>query len=125
MLRAQRVQPLFEVDMSGRRSHPRYFVAAPWEGTVRVLRAVMIDRAGQNEFVAISHAAGVVGEEMSLDLIAAGARHELRVRVLASQPVIIENTLRHRIQLSLIASAETASLPSLASSVVHGAAESV
>jgi hypothetical protein len=85
----------------------------------------MIDRAGQNEFVAISHAAGVVGEEMSLDLIAAGARHELRVRVLASQPVIIENTLRHRIQLSLIASAETASLPSLASSVVHGAAESV
>ena len=111
--------------MSGRRSHPRYFVATPWEGTVRVLRAVMIDRAGQNEFVAISHAAGVVGEEMSLDLIAAGERHELRVRVLASQPVIIENMLRHRIQLSLLAAAETASLPTVTPSVVEVAAESV
>ena len=110
--------------MSGRRSHPRYFVASPWEGTVRVLRAVMIDRAGQSEFVAISHVAGVVGEEMSLDLIAAEVRHELRVRVLASQPVIIENTLRHRIQLSLIAPADTTSLASLASSVAEGAVES-
>ena len=111
--------------MSGRRSHPRYFVATPWEGTVRVLRAVMIDRAGQNEFVAISHAAGVVGEEMSLDLIASGARHELRVRVLASQPVIIENMLRHRIQLSLITAADTVSLPALTPRVVEVAAESV
>ncbi len=109
--------------MSGRRSHPRYFVETPWEGTVRVLRAVVIDRAGLNEFVAISHAAGVVGEEMSLDLIASEARHELRVRVLASQPVIIENMLRHRIQLSLISPADVASLPPLAPSVVERAVE--
>ena len=108
--------------MSGRRSHPRYFVATPWEGTVRVLRAVVIDRVGLNEFVAVSHAAGVVGEEMSLDLIAAEKTHELRVRVVASQPVIIENMLRHRIQLSLVSASDAASLPPLAASVMEDAA---
>jgi hypothetical protein len=110
--------------MSGRRSHPRYFVATPWEGSVRVLRAVVIDRTGLNEFVAVSHAPGVVGEEMSLDLIAAGMTHELRVRVLASHPVVIENTVRHRIQLSLV-TPDAASLPPLASQVAEPATESV
>jgi hypothetical protein len=109
--------------MSGRRSHPRYFLAAPWEGTVRVLRAIVIDRAGLNEFVAVSHVAGIVGEEMSLDLIAAGERHELRVRVLSSHPVVIENTLRHRIRLALIAPAAGASVSPLAADLGQGAVE--
>ena len=108
--------------MSGRRSHPRYFLSAPWEGTVRVLRAIVIDRAGLNEFVAVSHVAGIVGEEMSLDLIAAGERHELRVRVLSSHPVVIENTLRHRIRLALIAP-EGASLSQLDAGLAQGAVE--
>lgn len=111
--------------MAGRRSHPRYRVATPWEGFVRVLRAVVIDRSGLNEFVAISPAPGIAGEEMSLDLITGAARHELRVRVVSSQPVIVDDMLRHRIQLALVASNDAPSVSLLAAAAAEREEETV
>jgi hypothetical protein len=64
----------------GRRSHPRFYVAKPWDGAIRVLRDVVVSRIAADEFMAVSHAPAIVGEEMSLELITAGANHELRVQ---------------------------------------------
>jgi hypothetical protein len=88
--------------MSGRRSHPRFTVVNPWDGAVRVLRAVVVDRTGENELVAVSHAPGVVGEEMSLDLLGAGSNLTFKVRVLESCPVILSSAVRHKVRLALI-----------------------
>ena len=41
--------------MSGRRSHPRFTVATPWDGAMRVLRDVVVDRVERDELLAISH----------------------------------------------------------------------
>ena len=88
--------------MSGRRSHPRFVVATPWDGAMRVLRDVVVNRTQSDEFLAVSHNAGVLGEEMSLDLIGAGASLALKVQVLDSRPVIIDGSVRHRIRLRLL-----------------------
>lgn len=97
--------------MSGRRSHPRFAVVNPWEGVVRVLRAVVVDRVGENELLAVSHAPGVIGEEMSLNLLGAGSNLTFKVKVLESSPVIVSGQVRHKIRLDLVrdAVAETTS----------------
>ena len=88
--------------MSGRRSHPRFAVATPWDGAMRVLRDVVVDRVSREELLVISQAPAIAGEDMSLDLVGAGTTMELRVRVIESRPVIIEGTVRHRIRLSVM-----------------------
>jgi hypothetical protein len=87
--------------MSGRRSHPRYAVASPWSGAIRILRDVVIDRTERDELLAVSNAAAVVGEVLSLDLIGGGQNVAIKVRVIDSRPVIIDGTVRHRVRLAL------------------------
>lgn len=92
--------------MSGRRSHPRFALANPWDGSLQVARDVVVDRAGGRELVVLSHLPGVVGEHMSLGLMGAGASLELKVTVLESQPVVVEGSVRYRLRLALAARPE-------------------
>ena len=92
--------------MSGRRSHPRYAVATPWDGAMRVLRDVVIQRTEQrtenDRLHAVSHLPGIVGEEMTLDLIGARGTLALRVRVADSRPMMVDGSVRHRIGLAVV-----------------------
>lgn len=87
--------------MSGRRSHQRYVMTTPWDGSMRVLRDVVIHRDGEGRLSAVSHVPAVVGEEMTLDLMTAGSTVGLRVRVIDSRPVMVDGSMRHRISLSM------------------------
>ena len=100
--------------MSGRRSHPRFAVACPWEGSLKVLKDGVVQRAQREELLAISHAAGVLGEEMTLDLIGSGQTLALKVQVVESRPVIIDGSVRHRIRLRLLEHDAARMLPSQA-----------
>ena len=95
----------------GRRSQPRFTVVNPWEGTMRVLRDVVVDRNGESELFALSAAPGVVGEEMSLELITGANRRSLRVRVVESRPVIVAGAVQHRLQLEMVGGFEASALP--------------
>lgn len=97
--------------MSGRRSHPRFAVAAPWDGAVRVLRDVVVDRVDREELLAVSGAPAIAGEEMSLDLVGGGRALELRVRVIESRPVIVNGSVRHRIRLAVLRVTSSVELP--------------
>lgn len=88
--------------MSGRRSHTRFAVANPWNGAIRFLRDVVVDRPERDELLAVSHAPAIVGEEMSLDLMGGGQNVAVKVRVIESRPVIIDGAVRHRIRLGLV-----------------------
>jgi hypothetical protein len=92
--------------MSGRRSHPRFAVATPWDGAVRVLREIVVQRAEGDRLLAVSHSPGIVGEEMTLDVMAAAASVRLRVKVMDSRPVIVDGSVRHRIGLAMVNEAE-------------------
>jgi hypothetical protein len=69
---------------------------------MRVLRDVVVDRNGDSQLCAVSVAPGVVGEEMSLELISGLSRRSLRVRVTDSRPVIIAGGVQHRLQLAML-----------------------
>jgi hypothetical protein len=88
--------------MSGRRSHPRFAVATPWDGAMRVLRDVVITRSDADELHAVSHVPGMAGEEMTLDMIGAGATLGLKVKVIDSRPMIVDGAVRHQIRLALV-----------------------
>jgi hypothetical protein len=104
--RVEARQSSCEVFMAGRRSHPRYGMASPWEGAIRVLREVVVDMRGTDELVAVSHSPGVIDDEMFLDLIGEGRNVELRVRVIDSQPVIVDGAVRYRLRLVLASPSE-------------------
>ena len=87
--------------MSGRRSHPRFAVATPWDGAMRVLRDVTILRSESDELHAVSQVPGISGEEMTLDLMGAGSTLGLKVKVIDSRPMMVEGAVRHRIRLEV------------------------
>ena len=91
--------------MSGRRSHPRFSVATPWDGAMRVLRDVAVQRTAADELEAISQHPAVAGEAMTLDLMGAGEAIALKVRVVDSRPVMIDGAVRHRIRLTRLTEA--------------------
>lgn len=97
--------------MAGRRSHPRFAVASPWNGEMRVLRDVAIHRTQDGEFLAVSQAPAIAGERMTLHLMGGGASVGMRVQVLDSRPVVIDGAVRHRIRLSLDGAGISASDP--------------
>jgi hypothetical protein len=69
---------------------------------MRVLKDVVVHRTDTEELLAVSRAAGITGEEMTLDVMGAGASLGLRVRVLESRPVIVDGTVCHRMRLALL-----------------------
>jgi hypothetical protein len=90
-----------EVSMAARRSHPRFLVDSHWDGAMQVLRDVVIHRVHAGEFVTVSTAPAVVGEVMSLDLMAESHNVSLRVRVLECRPVVVTGAVRHEIRLGV------------------------
>jgi hypothetical protein len=69
---------------------------------MRVLRDVVVNRADGNEVHAVSQVAAVVGEEMTLDVMGAGAVMALKVRVIESRPVMVEGVVRHQVKLAMV-----------------------
>jgi hypothetical protein len=69
---------------------------------MRVLRDVVLQRTEKDELQAVSQVPGMAGEEMTLDLMGAGATIGLRVRVIDSRPMMLEGAVRHRIRLAVV-----------------------
>jgi len=69
---------------------------------MRVLKDVVIHRTDSEELLAVSRTAGITGEEMTLDVMGAGASLGLRVRVLESRPVIVDGAVCHRMRLAML-----------------------
>lgn len=69
---------------------------------MRVLKDVVIHRTDTDELLAVSRTSGIIGEEMTLDLMGAGGSVALRVRVVESRPVIVEGTVCHRVRLAVV-----------------------
>ena len=88
--------------MSGRRKHERFAPGQPWDGTIKVLRDVIVQRGAGGSLVAIGQVPGVIGEHLTLDLAGGGHRVTCRVQVRESRPVIVDGSVRHRIQLDVL-----------------------
>ena len=92
--------------MSGRRGHQRLSIGSPASGTVRVLRDVTVERMDDQELVVISQTPAATDEGMSLELFSGRGGVALQVRVLDSQPVVIDRSIRHRLRVAVEAVGE-------------------
>ena len=73
---------------------------------MRVLRDVILHRSGPEELLAVSQTPGLVGEEMTLDVIGGGLSVALRVKVVDSRPLMVDGAVRHRIRLELLSGSQ-------------------
>src|SRR5687768_7439694 len=85
--------------MSGRRTHPRYAMLPPIEGSLQLRRDVVVQRAEKGELIAISREPAAVGETITVEIPADRALERLQVRIVGSQPMIVDGSVRHRLQL--------------------------
>ena len=81
--------------MFGRRSHQRFAISTCPQGTLRMLRDVLVERVGRDEVVVISRYAAVVGEAVKIEMGDFG----LAVKVAESRPFVSDGTVRHRLSL--------------------------
>jgi hypothetical protein len=88
--------------MSGRRKHERFAPGQAWNGTIKVLRDVIVQREASGSLVAIGQLPGVIGEQLTLDLAGGGHRVTCLVQVTESRPVIVDGSVRHRVQLDVL-----------------------
>ena len=88
--------------MSGRRRHDRYAPARPWDGALRVLRDVIVQKDPAGGLVAIGLAPAVIGEQLTLDLAGGGQAVTCTVEVRESRPVILDGGVRHRVRLEVL-----------------------
>lgn len=92
---------------SGRRRHERFAPAHPWEGSLSVLRDVVVHREAQGALVAFGGSPGIVGEELTLNVSGAGREAVVRVRVGESRPVMLEGSVWYRLRLDVVDRAES------------------
>jgi len=87
--------------MSGRRKHPRVtFLNA--RGVLRVSRDVVIEKAVDNEFVAVSSEPGVPGDVLTIAFSDEASRETQTVRVMASRPVLVQGVVKHELRLERV-----------------------
>ena len=92
--------------MSGRRSHVRCAVLQSPEGILRVMRDVVVQkRAGDRDVIAISREPGVLGEAVVVEVPADETTEGLKARIVESQPVVVNGTVRHRLRLEAMGAA--------------------
>jgi hypothetical protein len=76
---------------------------AAWSGKMRVWRDVFVAADPvDGEFAVMSDLPGVVDEELTLGLLGPEGPLDLRVRVLESNPQIVDGIVRHRIKLLML-----------------------
>jgi hypothetical protein len=90
--------------MAGRRRDQRFTLSVPWEGALRVLNDVVIERYDEKEMLILSSAPAHRDEVLMLDATGLEPAVAVAVRVTNSEPVLVDGVVRHRMQLAIVGS---------------------
>lgn len=90
--------------MRGTRRDPRFALSVPWEGSLRVPGDVIVEQYSGDEVCVVSASPTRVDEMLTLDLTGQGPATTLNVRVVASTPVLLDGSIRHRLRLAIVRS---------------------
>jgi len=82
------------------RRDARYVLSRPWEGTLRIPGDVVVERHDEalNELWVVSTSPAHREEQLRLDL----SGQPLAVRVIESNPVLLDGVVRHRLRLAIV-----------------------
>ena len=93
---------LFPVHMLGRRRHRRFFLALPWSGSLHVNQEVPVERREDDQIWLLSATPIRRDEIVDLDLSDQYGTERLKLRVAESQPVLVDEGVRHRLRLTVL-----------------------
>ncbi len=85
--------------MFGRRSHSRFTISPASDGVLRILNDVVMQPPDNDELIAISRHAAVVGEVVGVQILGRQGTIQTSARVSESRPFIADGALRHRLRL--------------------------
>ena len=84
--------------MSNRRTHPRFELPVPCQATLRIVREVSVTQRG-SELVCLGSVRGIVGEEVTLEVLGANSRASIRARIVDGRPVPVDGSMRYELRL--------------------------
>jgi len=87
--------------VSGRRAFPRFRTFGAWFGRLRTSRQVGVNLAAP-ALTVISESPGVIDEEFTLGLVRGGDQVDVKVRVIATSPQVVNGVLRHQLELEVL-----------------------
>ncbi len=85
--------------MADRRKHQRFVPSEAWEGTMRVLHEVSVQRGHDDELVVISRAPSCAGDRLNLDLVGGGATMSVPVEVVDSRPIVVGGSVAYQVRV--------------------------
>ena len=86
--------------MNGRRHETRFLPSTPWNAALQTTEDVMLERAENGDIWVISGTPGRQGDDLTLEVATGGLR--LNVRILHSEPIVIDGSTRHRLRLHVL-----------------------
>ena len=87
--------------VSGRRVFPRFRTFGAWLGQLRISKQVAVNLTEPGLSV-ISDSPGIVDEEFSLALVYGGRHVDVKVRVVATSPQVLDGVLCHQLNLEVL-----------------------
>jgi hypothetical protein len=83
----------------GRRRESRFIASPPWPAALLIVEDVMLERFVDESAWVVAKAPPQVGEDLTLDVLAGAV--QLDVTVVASEPLIVNGRVEHRLHLRI------------------------
>ena len=87
--------------MAGRRRETRYVMSTPWTGALNILDDVVVERIATSDIWVLSASPQTQKEQLRFQMAATGATVDLRVSVVESRPVVVDERVQHRVRLHI------------------------
>ena len=87
--------------VSGRSAFPRFRTLGSWFGRLRVSRQVAVNPT-EPGLTVISDRPGVIDEELTLSLVQRGEQVAVQVRVVSTNPQVLNGVLCHQLKLEVL-----------------------
>ena len=87
--------------VSGRRAFPRFRTLGVWFGTLRTSMQVAVN-LNESGLTILSDSPGVVDDEFTLALVQGTRKVDVKVRVVATSPHVLDGVLCHQLKLEVL-----------------------
>jgi hypothetical protein len=94
--------------MHGRRRETRFLPSSPWNAALQTVEDVVLERTESGDVWVTGDTPARRGDALILEVATGGLR--LDVRVLESEPVLVDGGVRHRLRLRIL-DPEAAGIP--------------